>query len=829
MADALPLDRAPLPIPRTSLVGREAEVAAARAHLAGDEAIPLLTLTGPGGVGKTRLALAVAMAVMAHFMDGIAFVDLTPMADPVLLLSNIAAALGVTESADRPLLDHLLANLRPRQILLILDNCEHLVAPVADLVAPILAACPAVQILATSRVPLRLRGEQVVPVAPLPVPNSDTVALADIGQSAAVTLFTQRARAAQPAFALDESNAGIVGEQCRQRDGLPLAIGLAAARSTVLSPQAMLALMSRRLQVLRQGPRDAPARHQTAREAVAWSYDLLSDEERTLFRCLSVFAGGFTVDAATAVTESDHDPFAMLDGLQTLTDQSLLQFSAAADGQDRFGMLETIRAFALEQLAVSGEEEGIRDGHAAFFLEFAERAASFMRGPEQLVWLERLQLELPNARAALAWLREREDIARALRLAGALDIFWTVNGHVAEGRAVVDALLADPAAESEETVSLAVLAKATSTAGTLAWAQGDLERATCCHERALRLFERIGDLEGAAFSRNNLGVQAALRTDFTLAHEFLARALADFRQLGDTWGTGNVLNNLAALVKSEGDLAAAEAAYGESMALFSTAGDEESRLVVLIGLGDLARDRGQLERAEALLEEAVALQRQRPRPNAYRLSTALHSLGLVAVACGNYRRAVALQQEAISLRRDLGDSIGLAESFESLARAVASAGPSSAAQLLGAADTLHKRLGSPAMPSHCQVIADAERIARASLGDPVYEAAWTVGQMLTLDEAIAAALRFAWPRDETARPSDSDFRPATDSPDTFPLTRRERQVLDLMAQHLTDAEIAERLFLSPRTVNHHVANVLAKLGAANRREAAALAVRHALI
>src|SRR5215218_10261820 len=394
-----------VPIPRTRLIGRETERATARAYLL-DEAVPLLTLTGPGGVGKTRLALVVAQDVAGAFADGVAFIDLSPLADPALVLPAIAGAVGVTESGDSALAEVLIAALRPRQLLLLLDNCEHLLATAAALVADLLAACPAVQILATSRAPLRLRGERELPVSPLSLPNR-SASFADVTRADAVTLFVRRAQAVRPDFDVTEQNAGQLAEVCQRLDGLPLAIELAAAWMKVLPPPVLLGRLGGRLLELTGGARDLPARQQTLRDAIAWSHDLLGEDERTLFRRLGTFVGGWTIEAAEAVARSGAPGgLDALAALAALVDHSLVLHEEGSATEPRYTMLEMIRAYAQEQLAASDEMETARDAHAAFFLAFAEAAAPQLHGPEQLAWLERLESEHDNLRAALAWTLE---------------------------------------------------------------------------------------------------------------------------------------------------------------------------------------------------------------------------------------------------------------------------------------------------------------------------------------------------------------------------------------------------------------------------------------
>lgn len=724
--------------PLTPILGREREEAAVL-HLLAQPETRLLTLIGPPGVGKTRLALQVAVSARELFPDGITIVALAAILDPDLVLPSIARILGVDATGAQCLDDALIAHLRDRVALLVLDNFEQVAAAGAR-VANVLAVCRGLKVLVTSRGTLQVRGEHQFEVPPLAVPDEQATTAADnLTRYAAVALFVQRARDIKPTFALTPLSAPVVAAICRRLDGLPLAIELAAARIQLLPPATLLTRLETPLRMLSGGPRDLPQRQQTLRRAIDWSYELLDPREQRLWRHLSVFSGGWTLDDAESLCAmnegAESDERDTLDSLGSLVSKSLVVSSVLSDGEPRFLLLETLREYALEQLEICGEMEALRRRHALTYLRLAEEAGPFLKGPHQDTWLARLSREHDNLRAALRWAEERGELEIGLRLAAALWWFWQVRGELTEGRGWLERLVARDA-QAGFLAPAPARAAALEGAGNLASRQSDYARAIAALEESLPLYRDLQDHQSVSNVLNTLGIIASEQGDFDRALVLLAESLTLRREMNLTRGIGATLTNLGNVAYLRADFASAAQFYAESLTLLRHLGDTWAIATALNNLGSAFTELKRHNEALALLEESLALQRELGDRRS--IAIALHNLGEAAYHHGDLPRAAELHRESVRLHAEVGYTVGIIEALEGLAEALCAHGAATeAAHMCGLSAALRTRAGIPRPPGAIAAFERAVMMLRTQLGDDGFAACWAVGEQMSIDEALA--------------------------------------------------------------------------------------------
>ncbi len=729
-----------IPVQRTRFVGREKEVDAAKELLLRPD-VRLVTVTGPGGIGKTRLAVEVATGLVQHFVGGIHFVPLSPLLDPGLIASVIVQTLGIREAGGQSPLEIIKKNLQaagPAPMLLLLDNFEHLIQA-APTVAELLAMAPNLKILVTSRAVLHVYGEHEFPVPPLALPDARSMpSLQVLSQVPAVALFVQRAIAAKPDFELDRENAAAVSEICSRLDGLPLAIELAAARVKVLSLASIRTRLASRLQLLTGGARDLPQRQQTLRGAIAWSYDLLTSAEQRLFRRLSVFVGGCNLEGVEAVCDTKGDlDLDLLDGMASMVDKSLLQQIERANGESQFTMLETIREYASEKLQAGGEEASTKRAHAAYCLVLAEEEAtdkSAVEGPE---WLERFALEHDNFRAALEWLTETGNAEWGLRLGTALFRFWETREDLAEGRDWLDKLLKLPAAAAPTKAR----ARALFTAGVLATGQVDYVPSDALLGESLDIARQLGDKQGAAVSLNALGVNARNRRDLAAAQARFEESLTLWREWdGDQKAVARALSNLASVAKLQGDYARAGSLYAECLGIFQGLGDGTGVAWSLNSQGDVARDQGDSAAAQLLYEQALAIFRE--IGDRWGIAGTLTDLGTLAREQRNYPVAHSLYRESIRLFLTLEHKRGIARLLEYFAcSAAAQLEAERSLRLAGSAAALRQNIGAPLTPAEQAKLEAILDPSRQLLTNSASATAWLEGWAWPVEKAIQDVLR----------------------------------------------------------------------------------------
>src|SRR5215217_344008 len=760
--EATGLGRHNLPPARTSFVGREHEVVEIKRVL---PTTRLLTLTGAGGSGKTRLALEVAKDLLETYPDGVWLVELAGLSEGELGVQAVAAVLRVREQQRSLLWDTLVDYLRPKDVLLILDNCEHLIEATARLIDGLLVGCPKLRVLATSRELLGVPGEVVWRVPSLPVPDPRSPATAQrLSGYASVRLFVDRARQRDTAFGLGSRNARAVADICRRVDGIPLAIELACARIGVLSPEQIAQRLKNSLKLLSAGDRTATPRHQTLKGTLDWSYELLGEPEGKLFERLSVFMGGWALEAAETVGTGDGvKEEDVLDLLSRLVDKSLV-VAEAGEGEARYRMLEPIRQYGLERLEQSGNADAARRHHAAFFLALAEEAEPELRGPQQGECLKRLEMEHDNLRAALSWALRQEEAELGLRLGGALGEFWHLRGHLNEGRRWLQAGLAKGGA-----TLTAARARALARAGYIAWEQGDYAHSVALSEESLTLSRKLGDARGAAAALYTLGWAAMFGNQVKRASALVEEAVTLQRAAGDTAGVARSLLILGFVANYRRDYEQATALYEESLMLAREAGDGFA-IALSLGVGALAAlGRGDHQQTKLLCEEGL------------RTSRRLKMMHLTA----------AYLHVAASLAGSQGKA-------------------TRSARLWGAAEALREAIGTVLSPFERHLYEPYLTAAQAQLEEAAWKAAWAGGRAMTTDEAIEYALSF-----ERAVP------PTVTVPETGEtLTSREVEVLILISAGASNQQISEELFLSIHTVKRHVVHILRKLGVSSRTQAA---------
>lgn len=811
-----------LPLQLTSFVGRDREIGDI-ARLLKERS--LLSLTGPGGTGKTRLALRAASQLRREYPDGVYYVELATVDDASLVLNAIANSLRVKEQANRSLLVAVQEFLQNRKLLLLLDNFEHVLEG-APLLVHLLTAAREVTILVTSRQPLRLSGEQEYPVAPLPLPDADSSHLLEkVAESDAVRLFAQRAQLAKPEFELREENVLAVSGICRVLDGLPLAIELAAARVKLFPPEILWRRMQdgkigkdRRttLNMLARGSRDMPARQQTLSATIEWSYKLLPLQEQKLFRRLAVFADGVTLEAAEAAGNWDGSlEFDILDGLDALLSKNLLRHGTFSADAPRFAMLQTIHDYASERLSESGEREEVFEYAARYYLEMAREAAAQMNGPQQAAWLRRLEVEQANLRTMLRWCEKGRHVKMALQLASGLWMSWYKRAQPSEGLRWLAAILAWPETEHYRALRAELLCAA----GALSCQRGDFAAGQQYSEESLALVDRSEDPWSVVIALINLAVVARQQSDNAKALAYSEESLAAARACGDEALIAIALISIGVALRYQGQLSAAEEYSQECLTLARGVGDAWTIGVALSNLGSISRLQGDYGAARAYYEQVVEVARD--NGDKWLLALAVPYLGVLAMVQDDYSRARALFRENLQIQREVGLKRETAITMANLAALDALEGKAvRAARMWGVAEKLRRQLGIILPRGDSERCERSIALAQQELGDERFAQAMAEGEGLSVEEAAAEVF-------DSVREPDASVAlqsPTANQRPDHDLTPRELDVLRLVAQGLTDAQAAEMLVISPRTVSAHLTSIYSKLGVNSRTAASRLAV-----
>jgi len=792
-----------LPASRTNFVGREREMVEVRRMLA---MTGLLTLTGTGGCGKTRLALEVARDLVGTYKDGVWLVELAPLSEGALVPQVMAATLGVQEQPGRPLQESLLDALGDKETLLILDNCEHLLDAAARLTVALLDSCSRLRVLATSREPLGVTGELGWPVPSLSAPGTQqSLTVEELGGYESVRLFADRASKRHPGFELTSENATAVARVCVGLEGIPLAIELAAARIGMLSAAQISERLGHSLKLLTDGDQRVDHRHQTLRAALEWSFELLGEPEQALFRRLAEFAGGFTLDAAESVGVGEGiDQEDVLELLSVLVDKSLVVAEENWEQGARYRLLEPVRQYAREKLGVSGEAEAVGRRHAEFFLALAEEAEPELTRSQQAEWLDLLETERDNLRAALSWALGRE-LDSGPRMAGALCRFWHTRGYLSEGRTYLEAVA------SSSAVPTTIRAKALDGLGWIAEPQGDYERAREAYEESLELYRISNDKRGVANVLGDLGSLALDRGDYEEATSLLVESLTLHRELGSKEEVVGVLNGLGVLASAKGDREQSISYFSEALALSRGTGNVRRNATSLGNLGITMLVHDNPEQATVLLEESLALFRE--IGDSSNIAIGLMYSALAALTEGDHARVQPLGQESMNLLQRAEDKQHMPDCLEIMAGGAAAQGLAQrAARLWGAAEAMREDIGVPLQPEDRKLLDPYLATARSSLGEPAWQTTLVEGRAMMPRQAIEYSLS----AEEPVLSIPVARRPGGNSATFAPLTPREEEVALLVSRGLTNRQIGSELFISEHTVATHIAKILKRLALSSR-------------